>query len=115
MDVQKVYFMLMVQNMDRAIAFYSNTMGLEVKLHSRNWSELGNDHAVLALHTRGDGDYHLTGLGFAVTDITGGCKDVNAGGGKIINPPEERTGEGIILAQVADSEGNGISLSQKGV
>ena len=114
MDAEKVYFMVMVQDMDRAVAFYNEVMGLELKLHSRNWSELGSDHAVVALHAGGDGEYRITGLGFTVADLAAACKEVNNGGGRIINPPEERTGEGIILAHVADSEGNGFSLTQRG-
>ena len=31
MDIQKVVFMLMAQDMDRAIALYSDVIGLEVR------------------------------------------------------------------------------------
>ena len=113
MDVQKVYFMVMVQDTDRAVAFYNEVMGLELKLHSRTSSELGNDHAVVALHAGDNGEYRITGLDFTVADLAAACEDVSAGCGRIINPPEERTGEGIILARVADSEGNGFSLTQR--
>ena len=113
MDVQRVYFMLMAQNMDRAVAFYSGAMGLDVKLHTPNWSELGSDDAVIALHAGGDGEYRMTGLGFGVADAEAACRAVAAGGGRVIEPPVVREGEGIILAQVADSEGNGFSLSQR--
>ena len=104
--------MLMVQNMDRAVVFYSNVIGLDVKVHSKNWSELGNEDAVVALHGGGDGEYRLTGLGFAVNDIAAACDEVTGSAGRIINPPEERAGEGITLALVADPEGNGINLTQ---
>lgn len=113
MDVQKIYFMVMVQDMDRAVAFYNSVIGLDVKLHSRNWSELGNDDAVIALHSGGNGECRLTGLGFTVADVAAACEEVSASGGRIINPPEGRVGEGIILARVADPEGIGISLTQR--
>ncbi len=101
--------------MDRAVAFYNNVFGLEVKLHTKNWSELGSDDSVVALHAGGDGEYSPNGLGFTVSDVAAGCEEISASGGRLISPPEERTGEGIILAHVADPEGNGISLTQRGI
>ena len=113
MNIQRVYFMLMAQEMDRAVEFYRDAMGLEVRLRSGGWSELGWGDAILALHAGGDGRYRATGLGFGVSDVAEACARVNAQGGSIVSPPEERAGEGIILAQVADPEGNGFSLSQR--
>ena len=84
MDLRKIYFMLMVQNKGRAVAFYNSVMGLEFRVHSGNWSELGSEVAVVALQ----------------------------GGGRIIDPPEERAGEGITRAPVADPEGSGLSLTR---
>ena len=113
MKVQRVYFMLMAQDMDRAVAFYRDVIGLDVNLHTPGWSELGGEGAVVALHGGGDGEYRMTGLGFGVADIAAACEEVTDGGGRVIDPPEERAGEGIVLARVADPEGNGISLSQR--
>ena len=112
MDVQRVVFMLMAQEMDRAIAFYRDVIGLELRLHEGDWAELGHDDAVVALHGGGNGEYHSTGLGFAVADIAAACEEVSAAGGGIIQAPEERAGEGIILARLVDPEGNGFDLSQ---
>ena len=113
MKVQRVYFMLMVQDMDRAMGFYRDAIGLDPRMQSRNWSELGSENTVVALHSGSDGEYRLTGLGFGVDDVVAACQQVTSGGGRIIKPPEEREGEGIILARVADTEGNGISLTQR--
>ena len=52
-DVQKVVFILMAQDMDRAIAFYRDVIGLELRLHEGSWAELGSDDAVVALHAGG--------------------------------------------------------------
>ena len=113
MDVQKVYFMLMAQDMDRAVKFYSDVIGLEVKHHTENWSELGDDDSVIALHSGGDGEYRLTGLGFAVSDVAAASGEVTSGGGRVVELPAERQGEGIILARLADPEGNGFTLTQR--
>ena len=111
-DVQKVVFMLMVKEMDRAIAFYRDVIGLELRLHEENWAELGHDDAVVALHGGGNGEYRSTDLGFTVADIAEACEEVRYGGGRTIRDPEERAGEGIILAHLVDPEGNGFNLSQ---
>ena len=113
MDVQRVYFMLMAQDMERAVKFYGNVIGLEVRLHTENWSELGNDDSVIALHSGGDGEYRLTGLGFAVSDVAAACGEVTLGRGRVVESPVERKGEGIILARLADTEGNGFTLTQR--
>ena len=112
MDIQKVVFMLMVQDMNRAIAFYTDVIGLKVRLHEANWAELGYDVAVVALHGGGDREHRSTGLGFTVADVAAACDEVSHGGGRVISGPEERAGEGIILAQLEDTEGNGIELAQ---
>lgn len=112
MDIQKVVFMLMVQDMDRAIAFYRDVIGLELRLHEGNWAELGYDEAVVALHGGGTGEHRSTGLGFTVADVAAACDEVSRGGGKIVSAPEERAGEGIILAGLTDPEGNSFELAQ---
>ena len=113
MDVQRVYFMLMAQDMERAVKFYSDVMGFDVKLHTDQWSEVGNDYSVIALHAGGDGEYRPTGLGFAVSDVAAACGEVASRGGKVLESPVERRGEGIILARLADTEGNGFTLTQR--
>ena len=50
MDVQKVIFMLKTQDMDRAVMFYKDVIGLEVKSQSAGWSELAYGDATVALH-----------------------------------------------------------------
>ena len=87
MDVQKVVFMLMAQEMDRAIAFYRDVIGLELRLHEGNWAELGHDDAVVALHGGGNGEYRSTGLGFTVADVAAACEEVSAAGGGVIQVP----------------------------
>ena len=112
MDIQKVVFMLMAQDMDRAIAFYTDVIGLEVRFQSPNWTELACGDAVVALHGEGDGEFKSTGLGFTVADVDSACKEVSEGGGKVITGPSERPGEPIILAHLSDTEGNGFELAQ---
>ena len=53
-----------------------------------------------------------TGLGFEVDDIDSAVSAVVAAGGRVISEPRERPQERIRLAEVADSEGNRITVAQ---
>ena len=92
MDVQKVVFMLMAQEMDRAIAFYRDVIGLKLQPHEGSWAELGHGDAVVALHGGGDGEYCSTGLEFTVADIAAACEEVSLSGGRIIQDPRNASG-----------------------
>lgn len=117
MRVQKTYFMLMAQDMDRALAFYEGALGLRRVFSSPFWSELKSGGAVVALHGGGDGSRQRTGLGFEVDDLEAACAAVAAHGGHVERAPEDRPrkagpGEPIRLAEVRDPEGNVFSLAQ---
>ena len=112
MKVTRTYFMVMVSDMDRALAFYRDVFGLDVRYSSSEWSELGGPDAVVALHGgRSEGPVDI-GLGFEVEDLDAACEAVGGAGGEVVKPPTERAGEGIRLAIVADPEGNRFSLAQ---
>ncbi|MCC2669575.1 MAG: Glyoxalase-like domain [Armatimonadetes bacterium] len=112
MQIQNVKFMLMVEDMDRAIAFYRDVIGLEPGFTSTFWSEMHYGDSIVALHGGGSGSMMDTGLGFQVTDVHVACREVVGGGGTIRQEPENRPGEPILLAQVMDPEGNCFMLSQ---
>ena len=105
-------FLISAQDMDRAVRFYRDVIGLEVKEQSPWWSELAVGSAIVALHGGGNGDYRETGLSFTVTDIASACDAVVRGGGRIRSGPEDRGDEGIHLAHLTDPEGNGFMMSQ---
>ena len=113
MQVDKVMFVLMAKDMERAIAFYRDVIGLELMVDHGGWAELGYDDAVVALHAGGDGEYRSTGLAFRVADVAAACADVKAGGGRVVRPPVEPPGVGIIRVDVVDPEGNGFTVTQR--
>ncbi len=45
-------------------------------------------------------------------DIDAACREVEEGGGRVLTPPREGGGQGVMLANVADTEGNGFTFSQ---
>lgn len=112
MFIESIKYMLMAQNMGRAVRFYRDVIGLKVQFESQEWTELTFGNAVVALHGGGTGAYRKTGLSLQVKDIKAACKEIEAGGGKIASPPQTRPGEPIELAEVMDTEGNVFSLTQ---
>ncbi len=112
MKLETVKFMLMAQDMDRAVAFYRDVIGLSVRFASPHWSELTHGDAVVALHGGGTGEFVETGLSLEVEDADAACEEVAAGGGVVRNPAEQRANEPIRLARVTDPEGNGFAITQ---
>ena len=105
-------FLISAVHMNRAVAFYRDVIGLDIKVRSPYWSELTIGSATIALHGGGDGSFVETGLSFTVNDINVACRAIVEGGGTIRSDPEDRGDEGIYLAMVTDTENNGIMVSQ---
>ena len=112
MLIESIKYMLMVQDMGRAVRFYREVVGLKPAFESPEWTELTFGSAIVALHGGGGGAYRKTGLSIQVRDIVAACKEIEAGGGKIALSPQIRPGEPIKLAEVMDTEGNAFSLTQ---
>jgi predicted enzyme related to lactoylglutathione lyase len=112
MKPQLIKYMLLAQDMDRAVAFYRDAMGFAEGFVSPHWSELRCGDAILALHGGGDGSNNPTGLSLQYEDVGEAYRTAIAAGGEEIRPPESRDGEPIILAELRDPEGNEIMLTQ---
>src|ERR671931_998096 len=110
MKVTKTYFMLMAADVPRATSFYTRVFGLKPAFESPEWTELTQNGTTVALNGGGPSGERDTGLGFYVDDIDAACEAVSAAGGKVATGPEARTGEGIVLATVVDTEGNRLSI-----
>lgn len=111
MKIQAVKHILWAQDMDRAVTFWRDGIGLRVALHTPHWSELRWNEVTVALHGGGEGTYHASGLAFQVADLAEACAEAAAAGGTIRTPPTTRENEGIRLADLVDPEGNGFQLS----
>lgn len=112
MSVEKVKFMILAQDMKRAISFYQSSFGLGVSFETPGWTELKFGDAIVALHGGWKGGINKTGLSFQVRDIRQACDNAVKNGGAIVNPPEDRQGEPIFLATMRDTEGNEFMISQ---
>ncbi len=111
-DVQVVKVMLWAQDMDRAVCFMRDALGLEVGFQSPHWSELKHGDTVIALHGGGDGTPNRSGLGFQVSDVEAACAAAKEHGATVLKAPETRPGEPIKLAELRDPDGNEWTLSQ---
>ena len=113
MEIQSVKYLLMVQDMDRAIKFYRDVIGLELRSESPMWSEMAFGNAIIALHGGGSGVARETGLNIEVADLDSACKEVASGGGTVVSWPEDRAGEPIRLAHLVDTEGNSFAMAER--
>ncbi|MGH8972332.1 MAG: VOC family protein [Acidimicrobiia bacterium] len=111
-NVTALKYILMVQDMNRALEFYSKVFNLSIGFQSPDWSELVHGDAVVALHSGGTGQRVDTGLSFQVDDIDTAVAAVQAAGGTVVRGPTAPGDEGILLADLVDTEGNGFMLSQ---
>ena len=99
-----------VQSMDRAIKFYTQTLGLPLKTrHGDQWAEIDAGTISIGLHATEDGEA-VSGSGggtvsFSVSDVDGLVQTLKSRGvavGEVRNPPRGK------FVMVKDSEGNYI-------
>lgn len=110
--VHKAYFMLMVAEMDRAVRFYVDAFAATLSVHTPYWSELVVAGATIALHPGRTGGDRDSGLGLEVDDLDAALETATVLGGRVTDAPRVRAGEGIRIAQLADTEGNILSVAE---
>ena len=109
MKVQDVFYVVMVHDMERAVRFYRDVLGLDVEGQTPEWSRLAIGYKIIVLRGGGAGDLTWTGLHFEVEDIQDACLRVQEGGGRIHSWPHRANGW-TALADMADTEGNGFTF-----
>lgn len=101
------YVIKFVADMDRAVAFYSETFGFPVRMKTPSWSELDTGGTTLALHPASDANpAGSCQLGFNLDDLRAFYE---AGKVTFTAPPKEQ--HGTLLARMIDCEGAEVSLS----
>jgi predicted enzyme related to lactoylglutathione lyase len=112
MRPEKVKFMLLAVEMSRAVRFYAETLGFERVFVSDFWSELRVGDAILALHGGHDGSVNPTGLSLQFADVFAAAERIEKAGGLILEAPNQREGEPILLGRFRDPEGNEGFITQ---
>jgi lactoylglutathione lyase len=110
--VDKTYVMLMVADMTRALRFYTEAFAVTVVISSPHWSGFIVAGSTIALHPGGSGNETPTGLGFEVEDLDAALQRAIEVGGRIKSPPRERPEERIRVAELADTEGNLLTVAE---
>lgn len=112
MRPEKVKFMLLASDMKRAVRFYTSVLGFQEVFVSEFWTELSFGDAVLALHGGHDGSVNPTGLSLQYEDVFAVASLIEKAGGKILDVPNQREGEPILLGRYRDAEGNEGFITQ---
>lgn len=112
MKPNRVKFMLMASDMNRAVSFYRHVFGFEELMVSDYWSELKHGDAIIALHGGYGGGRNPIPLTLEFDDVLAVAERIVAAGGKIIDAPRQREGEPILLGVFRDPEGNEIFITQ---
>jgi lactoylglutathione lyase len=110
MTARLKYVIHFVADMDRAIAFYRDTLELAVKFATPFWTEMQTGDTTLALHPASP--EHPAGsmsVGFGVPDIDAFYAEKSAAGVEFLQPPREQFGARI--ASICDAEGGEIRVS----
>jgi len=109
---QLSYVIEFVAEMDRAVKFYRDTLGLPLKFQSPEWSEFQTGPTTLALHPASEKKPAGTvEIGFTVADMAGFYKEMTAKGVRFPMPPAKQD-YGATLAQFVDSEGARCTVSE---
>jgi lactoylglutathione lyase len=104
------YAIKYVADMDAAVRFHREQLGLSLRFESPHWSEFDTGPTTLALHIASP--EHPAGscqLGFRVSDLAAFHAERSGNGIEFTSPPTRLHGQH--LARIRDSEGAECSLS----
>ena len=110
MAIKLNYAIHFVADMDRAVAFYRDTLGLALKFASPHWTEFATGETTLALHPASpETPAGTTHLGFGSPDVVAFHRALTATGVVFTRLPTPE--HGITIAEFVDSEGGRCSVS----
>jgi len=106
------YVIKFVADMDRAVRFFRDTLGLPLKFQSPEWTEFATGTTALALHPASEKNpAGKVELGFSVADLASFHTEMAAKGVQFPMPPQAQ--EFGTLAEFLDSEGAACSVAQQ--
>ena len=112
MKPEKIKYILMAADMQRAVAFYTSVFSFEPHMVTEWWSELTQGDVIIALHGGHDRSRHSTGLSLQFESVLAAAKRIEKAGGRITTFPAQREGEPILLGQFIDPEGNEVFITE---
>jgi lactoylglutathione lyase len=107
------YVIKFVGDMDRAVRFYRDVLGLPLKFQSPGWSEFVTGETTLGLHPASQKNpAGSVELGFKVPNLQKFHQEMTASGVQFSMPPTKQDFGGM-LAQFVDSEGGHCSVGEQ--
>ena len=108
--MELVYAIKYVGDMDAAVAFFRDRIGLTLRFASPEWSEFDTGATTLALHiASAENPPGSVQLGLGTPDLAAFHANAEAQGVVFTSPPREMHGTSI--ARVRDPDGAEISIS----
>ncbi len=109
--LKMTYVIKFVGDMNRAVKFYRDVVGLPLKFESPGWSEFVTGETTHALHPASEKNpAGGVELGFTVSDMQKFHQEMSAQGVQFTMPPTKQD-YGNTLAQFVDSEDGRCSVS----
>jgi lactoylglutathione lyase len=110
MGTRLTYVIKFVADMDAAIAFHRDMLGIPVKFATPFWTEMATGDTTLALHPASDKNPPGTAqVGFGVDDVDAFYAAKSAAGLEFVSPPTPL--HGVKIAALKDCEGAEIRVS----
>ncbi len=110
MATQLKYVIKFVADMDAAIAFHRDTLGIPVKFATPFWTEMATGETTLALHPASpENPAGSVQVGYGVDDVDDFYAAQSAAGLEFIRPPTMK--HGARIAALMDCEGAEIRVS----
>ena len=110
MQARFTYAIAFVADMDRAVTFHRDVLGLTLRFASPFWSEFDTGDVTLALHpANAENPAGGVQLGFAVDDVSKLYAERAKNGLDFTSAPHSEAGS--LLARIRNAEGVDISLS----
>ncbi len=111
MSIHMSYAIKFVKDMDQAVQFYRDILGLPLKFQSPEWSEFITGETTLALHPASElNPAGKVQLGFHVPDLLTFYQEMTSRGIAFTQPPTQESGS--LLARFLDGEGIEVSVSE---
>src|SRR5215467_4137247 len=96
------YVIKFVANMDKAVKFHRDVLGLTLKFESPGWSEFATGETTLALHPASDKNpAGKVELGFTVADVEAFYRDMTAKGVLFSMPPTQAYDAGFSVSRTS--------------
>ena len=108
-----VYAIRFVANMEEAVRFHEQQLGLKLRFRTPEWTEFDTGTTTLALHAASKANpAGSTQVGFRIADVDAFCHDAIRHGCMVVVQPQEM--HGMRIARLLDPDGAEFSVSSGG-